>query len=91
MTQEKENKIFYDERVDKKISYKYIYFILIQKKPKTDIWSCYNAKNDWLLGQIKWYSGWRQYCYFPENALFSRSCLLDIADFLKKINKEHKE
>ncbi len=36
-----------------------------------------------LLGLIKWYPQWRQYCFFPGiNTLHNAGCLNDIADFM---------
>lgn len=34
-----------------------------------------------VLGQIKWFSGWRQYCFFPStDTVFNLVCLADIMD-----------
>ena len=35
-----------------------------------------------FLGGVKWWGGWRRYCFFPEQAtIFEKDCLRDIADF----------
>ena len=49
-------------------------------------WRCYNKKYDEELGEIYWYSRWRQYIYSPTvQALYSAGCLNDIAEFLKQL------
>jgi hypothetical protein len=75
-----------------KTKYKYIHFedVTPQNK-KTQVWLCRNNRSYYLLATIKWYSRWRQYCSFGEpNTIFNSSCHLDIADFLKQLNSEHK-
>lgn len=50
-----------------------------------------NGDVETLLGVIKWFGSWRQYCFFPEtNTLYSNECLKDIKEFLEKLNKEKK-
>jgi len=42
-----------------------------------------------VLGTIEWYKVWKQFCFIPkDNCIFSRSCMLDIADFLDQLQKE---
>ena len=68
------------------LKYKYIYFELIEEKPKTKVYSCKNNKSNIELGIIKWYPSWRQYCYFPTiQAIYSEGCLIDIIDFISEI------
>lgn len=70
---------------------KYINFQLVEKKPKTNLYICANNKSGAPLGWIKWFPGWRQYCFFAESfPVFSADCLDDISEFLKDINKIHK-
>lgn len=43
------------------------------------------------LGQIKWFSRWRCYSFFPEsNHVFEQQCLRDIADFCEAETKAHR-
>ena len=45
-----------------------------------------------VLGTIKWYGPWRQYCFEPNDfTIWSDGCLEQIAEFLKKLNQEHKQ
>jgi hypothetical protein len=66
----------------------YINFELIEEKAKTNVYVCRNNKSGAKLGVVKWYSPWRQYCYFPFMTIYSASCLQDVKSFLDKINQE---
>jgi hypothetical protein len=46
---------------------------------KFAVTSRYNSS---LLGYVKWFNQWRQYCFFPVNAVFDKKCLREIAEFL---------
>ncbi len=71
--------------------YKHIHFVMVAEKPKTTVWSCRNNRSDQELGEVRWYSPWRQYCYFPTTpAVYSASCLDDIKSFIQLQNKHHR-
>lgn len=45
------------------------------------------------LGEIKWYSPWRHYCFFPIagfETIYSDRCLETLSKFISKLNEEHK-
>lgn len=42
------------------------------------------------LGEIKWYPHWRQYTFFPVNAIFDRHCLREVAEFCESKTMEHR-
>lgn len=68
--------------------YEYLHFVKTEDKPKTSVWSC-RTRTDVELGEVKWFTSWRQYCYFPlTQAVYSNGCLKDIADFLEQLNKK---
>lgn len=74
------------------MKYKYIHFVKVERKAKTSVWECRNNRSGSVLGIVKWYSQWREYCYFPyECSLYNDSCLNDIANFLNKITRAHKK
>lgn len=53
------------------------------KNRKTQQWlvTC----NDVVLGAVRFYGSWRQFCFFPDaQTLYERSCLREIADFCEK-------
>ncbi len=57
---------------------------------KTKIWNCW-AKTGPKLGIVKWWTGWRRYCFFPEpNMLFDADCLYELHEFCAKRTTEQK-
>jgi len=77
------------------MAFEYIYFVLLEKKPKTSVWVCRNTKSDAVLGRVAWHGPWRQYCFFPQTGdaqlIFSSGCLEDIHCFLKAVEYERKQ
>ena len=72
---------------------KWLEFIEIEQKPKTKVYSVMSKCSNDSLGQIRWYSRWRHYCFFPitgYKTVHSDSCLNEISEFISKINEEHK-
>ncbi len=58
---------------------------------KTEVWFVLSKSQGALLGTIKWWSGWRQYCFFPEqNTLFNPGCMADISTKIKELMEERK-
>ncbi len=77
-----------------KTEYEYIRFINRNSfKGKTTQWYCMvKGSPDTWLGMVKWYSGWRQYCYFPEaKTIYNKGCLTDINHFIKQLMDERKK
>jgi hypothetical protein len=70
----------------------YQYLVFIEKENrtgKTAIFECRNKKSQTVLGLIKWYGAWRQYCYFPVvQAVYSDGCLDDISNFINQLKGE---
>lgn len=72
--------------------YKYISFERLQSKGKTSVWGCKSNSSGDILGLVKWYGAWRQYCFFPSPVtVFNTACLTDIQDFIKQLMDERKE
>lgn len=70
----------------------YIEFELIEQKPKTMVFSVNNKKSEINLGTIKWFSSWRQYCFFPiEETIFSQGCMKEIQDYIQKLMEGRKQ
>jgi hypothetical protein len=69
--------------------YQYIYFERVEaaKGRKTLLFECRNNNSDFILGEVKWYGPWRQYCFFPEGSVtvFNRTCLADVQNFLQEL------
>ncbi len=71
--------------------YKYIHFVKVEDKPKTSVWECRNNRSEGTLGIVKWYSPWRQYCFFTQSLseryeiVLNTSCLKDICHFMEQL------
>jgi hypothetical protein len=58
---------------------------------KTDRWFVYSTRGG-ALGRVEWFGRWRQYAFKPGLATsFNAACLTDLASFLERINREHRE
>ena len=71
---------------------KYMIFHLVGDTGKTEIWNILSKSSEFVLGQIKWYSPWRQYCFFPSpNSVFNPTCMDDINKFIKELMRKRRE
>lgn len=71
-----------------KTKYKFIHFYRVMVLKKTEVWVCCNIRTGGKLGEVKWYSAWRQYCFFPKGkTVFNISCLEDIRHFIGQLKK----
>ena len=58
---------------------------------KTSVFVVLSKRGD-LLGQIRWWASWRQYCFFPlAQRVFSKGCLNDICSFIEELVEERKK
>lgn len=77
-----------------KTEYKHIHFEDISNlfpKRKTETWDCRSSAGI-SLGDVYWNCGWRQYCFYPEqDRVFSKSCLIDICDFIYQLMENCKK
>ena len=62
----------------------------VNKGAKTRQFSVFSRANSSLLGYVKWWANWRQYCFFPLNSLFNYECLQQVAQFCKEATTAHK-
>lgn len=70
---------------------KYLEIMLKTRKPKTNVWGVLNKSSHIELGEIKWHSAWRQYCYFPTiQQVLSAGCMDDIGQFINDKMAERK-
>jgi len=68
---------------------KYIDFNLVEYTKKTQVYCIRSINTSIILGYIKWYGAWRQYCFLPEgNTVFSVGCLRDIWEFINDLMEE---
>ena len=63
-------------------------YMIIEKKPKTNVYQV-NAKSTGnRLGEIKYKPTWRQYCFFPDTGtLYSAGCMDDLIKFIRNLHK----
>lgn len=67
-----------------KIEYRHIYF---NELPNHEFY-CLNKRTRAVLGVVKWYPIWKQYCFFPEcDIVFSQDCLADIQHFIGQLKE----
>lgn len=74
-------------------TFKYINFAEVMttkdSKRKTAIYECRNNRSGDVLGWVKWYGPWRQYCFFTRNGMvFNTGCLEDIQTFIKSLPRK---
>lgn len=63
---------------------------------KTKIWSIYNSNNGYFLGEVRWYSHWRQYVYncpgYQANStIWNVECMRELTDFIEERMAERKK
>lgn len=67
---------------------RYMTFREVSATAKTITVHVTNNASGGLLGQIKWYAPWRQYCFFPaDDCVFNHSCLTEIVQFIQIIGR----
>lgn len=67
------------------IKTKYMIIFLEKTAPKTAIYRVESNAGD-ILGYVKWWSPWRQYCYFPSDEIvMASSCLRELCEFIDKL------
>ena len=74
---------------------KYIEFYSVMlPNRKTPIVAVYNKISKEVIGEIRWYPPWRQFCFFPEDeTVYHDGCLIKINEciaYLKKFQEVSK-
>lgn len=65
------------------IESKYLRFDRVGWTGKTDVWNVLSKSEGTVLGQIKWFGAWRQYCFYPSpNTVFNPQCMRDICQVI---------
>lgn len=67
------------------VRYQYFYVVALPKERgrKTRRYHVRNASSGDVIGVIKWYGAWRQYCFFPSAVtVWSSGCLRDVHNFI---------
>lgn len=68
---------------------KYLYFEQANNPGrKTGVWRVRARSTGAELGVIRWYSPWRQYCFYSApSAIFNTDCLISICDRIETCNR----
>jgi len=70
---------------------KYLEFFKAGWTGKTEVYDVLSKHQGSVLGHIKWYSQWRQYCFFPSSmTVFNPDCLKTICEFIVELMAERK-
>jgi len=70
---------------------KYMEFFKAGHTGKTEVYDVLSKSSGGVLGHIKWYSPWRQYCFFPSpKCVFNNGCLADITGFIMELMAERR-
>jgi len=70
----------------------YLVFEDQEAPTKTKVINVININADDIIGVIKWYGSWRQYCFFPKfNTVWNITCLNDVNGVIRKLMEDRKE
>lgn len=70
----------------------YLRFIEFPKREKTRIIAVMNKHHEEVIGMIKWFARWRQYCFFPvNNTVWNINCLNDVNSVIMMLAEERKK
>jgi hypothetical protein len=70
---------------------KYLLFTVNCIKGKTKVIDIVNLHHHEVIGEIKWFGRWRQYCFFPiAETVWNKTCLDDVQEVIKKLMDERK-
>ncbi|RPJ00147.1 MAG: hypothetical protein EHM36_15050 [Deltaproteobacteria bacterium] len=68
------------------IESRYLEFDRVGWTGKTDVWNVISKTRGTVLGQIKWFGAWRQYCFWPSpDTLFNTECMADISKVIREL------
>jgi hypothetical protein len=70
---------------------KYLKFDIVKDTGKTKLIFIINIHHDEVIGEIRWFSRWRQYCFSPNNnTIWNTECLNDVNAVIKQLMDERK-
>jgi len=70
---------------------KYLEFFKAGHTGKTEVYNILSKHQGYVIGHIRWYGPWRQYCFYTApNCVFNTGCLQDIQDFIGELMTERK-
>ena len=70
---------------------KYLEFSKAGYTGKTEVYDILSKHRRSVLGHIKWYGPWRQYCFWPSpNCVFNPDCMKSICEKIEELMAERK-
>lgn len=70
----------------------YLRFVEFPKREKTRIIAVMNIHHEQIIGMIKWFGRWRQYCFFPSSeTVWNINCLNDVNSVIIMLADERKK
>jgi len=70
----------------------YLVFEELPTKTKTKYITVTNKRSQDIIGEIKWYGSWRQYCFFPEfDTVWNNGCLTDVLEVINTLMEDRKK
>ena len=63
----------------------------VTKGAKTKKFAVINRYNHSLLGYVKYFAQWKQYCFFPLNGILHKDNLDEVASFCRETSSAHRE
>lgn len=71
-----------------KTVFEVIYFLNNNDSGNKTIWLCYDAFTDRYMGNVKYHTPFKLYCYFSDRTLpYNPAMLRNITDFVTQLNK----
>ena len=71
---------------------KYLLFTVNCVKGKTKVIDIVNIHHHEVIGEIKWFPRWRQYCFFPiAETVWNKTCMEDVYEVINILMEERKE
>ncbi len=59
---------------------------------KTKVVVVFNKHHQQIIGEIRWFSKWRQYCFFPcTDTIWNITCLTEVNAVIKQLMDERKK
>ncbi len=75
----------------KELESKFMESVLIDDSGKTFTYQILNKKSGFVLGYVKWYGPWRQYCFFPSpTSVFNHWCMNEIVAFIDQLMEDRR-
>lgn len=67
-------------------------YISFEPDIRLDEWEIWSDSQNVIIGQVRWYSHWRKYCFFPsQDTVWEEICLGEISDFIKRRTTERRQ